>query len=167
MSQQANEFELVDDLEEVARNIEANAKAIAPGGRLADRRQYVKAFYTMNPEAISPSFGFSKYIGYKDPSVDWYREVYKDITGSDTEKRLARWFSVVEEGSDLYRELHEKLAAAIGRMPQKNVRICVVKPQFRKRNDASGADKHLLNLLVAVANTLPVGQRAELKTKIV
>ena len=160
------EFPLVTELDEVNDNIRVAAKLIKPGGALDYTTSYIKAYYTMDPEAESPLFGFSKFVGYANPTSNWYLNNYRSITGSDTEKVLKKWFAPVSPDDPLYKRLHGKLSIAIGRSPQKNVRICVLKNEFRRFKPAATDDRSLLELLIRVAKMMPLDHQSDLKASL-
>ena len=161
---------LVKSFEEARSGIEALHDAVPTNLALADRLGQAHAFYTVQGKNGEALFGFSKYVGYAEMDPATYLRHYKALDGRNTEHALAPWFDEVRWGSPAYLDLYGKLTdwlAVYGKRPRngksQHVRIMVAKPDAA--TDAAGAkeDRRLLDLLIAVADSLPVGQRHELR----
>ncbi len=136
---------------------------------LAGRLGQAHAFYVLEEEGSTPLFGFSKFIGYRNLDGPTYLKHYKELDGRNTEHALLPWFDEVRFGSPVYRELFDQLTtwmAQYGKRPREGevhkTRIKLLKPEFRAPS-SMGEDRRILNLLIAVADTLPISQRHELR----
>lgn len=162
---------LVQNLDAVIAAIIHLNDTVAENALLADRLAQAHAFYVYEPELEKPIFGFSKFVGYENLTPATYLAKYKKLDGRNTEHVLSRWFEEVTEGSPTYEDLYEKLSTWLGQFDKRprggqkqKVRIMVIRPEFRDTNSAKGEDRRLLELLVAVADKLPVTQRLELRS---
>lgn len=137
---------------------------------LADRLGQAHAFYVLEQDKGKALFGFSKFVGYEDLSAEDYLRDYKALDGRNTEHALGKWFEEVRQGTPAYRAWSGQLAdwlAGYGKKPRggktQQVRIMVVRPEFRDAGAARGEDRRVLDLMLAVADTLPTNQRHELR----
>lgn len=141
---------------------------------LAGRLGQAHAFYVVPDNDGNNRFGFSKFIGYRGLTAETYLNSYKQLNGINTEHALKPWFDEVKPGSLTYDELFEELAewmAGFGKKPRggdsQYTRIMVLKPEYTSQAeevlDGKRDDRRLLNLIVAVADMLPVSQRGELR----
>lgn len=136
---------------------------------LAARLGQAHAFYVLEAED-GPSFGFSKFVGYDGLTPDEYLRNYKTLDGRDTEHALSKWFEELRFGSPAYEDLLQELSewlATFGKRPRggesQKVRLMVVRPEFREAASDKGEDRRLLQLMLAVADMLPINQRLELR----
>ncbi len=138
---------------------------------LAERLGQAHAYYTLEQSDGEPLFGFSKFVGYEGMTPEQYLRDYKTtLDGRNTEHALSPWFEEVRPGSPAYNELFARLSdwlSGYGKRPRggknQQVRLMVVRPDFRECEDATTEDRRLLDLLIAVADTLPTSQRHELR----
>lgn len=137
---------------------------------LANRMAHGHAFYVLEDEERPPLFGFSKFIGYDGLRPEEYLRESENLNGRDTEKILAQWFEEVRYGTRAYRELLRQLSAWLaefGKRPREGgsqkVRLMVLRPEYREANSRGEEDRRLLELMLAVADLLPVNQRLELR----
>ncbi len=164
---------LVCSFEEARSGIESLNESLPTNLLLADRLGQAHAFYTVPGKGGEVLFGFSKYVGYKDMDPATYLRDYKALDGRNTEHALSPWFDEVRLGSPTYRDLHAKLTewlAEYGKRPRtgksQHVRIMVAKPDAAANASAAKEDRRLLELLAAVADTLPISQRHELRSRL-
>lgn len=137
---------------------------------LAERLGQAHAYYVLEQPDDEPLFGFSKFVGYLDMTPERYLRDYKKLDGRNTEFALSHWFEEVKPGSPTYKALHAKLSdwlAEYGKRPRggssQQVRLMVLRPEFREPDQSRAEDRRLLDLLIAVADTLPASQRHELR----
>lgn len=137
---------------------------------LADRLGLAHAFYVLERESESPLFGFSKFVGYEKLSAEQYLTNYGELDGRNTEHALKPWFDEVRHGTPEYARLYSELETWLdkyGKRPRggeaQKVRIMVVRPELRETQPGRSEDRRLLELLLAVADLLPVTQRHELR----
>ena len=143
---------------------------LAKSPELAARLGQAHAYYVLDEDDPEPVFGFSKFVGYKKLTAASYLQHYKDLTGINTEHALREWFEEVRYASPQYNSLLKKLSAWMeryGKRPRQGasqkLRLMVLKPQFRPTSAAPASDRHLLDLLIAVAAQLSSHQRLELR----
>lgn len=137
---------------------------------LAERLGQAHAYYVLEEPDGGRLFGFSKFVGYQDMTAERYLQDYKELDGRNTEFALSRWFEEVRPGSPPYVALHAKLSdwlAEYGKRPRggkdQQVRLMVLRQEFRDPHQGASEDRKLLDLLIAVADTLPAHQRHELR----
>ena len=115
--------------QEVAANILSFAEEVSKNGPLQARVGHVHAWYALR-QGDGWIFGPSKFVGYRDNTAAKYLRTYRDeADGRQTEKALAAWFSPVDPGGRLGKELVQALVAflaRVGRSPRRGVRISVV-----------------------------------------
>ena len=133
---------------------------------LADRLGHAHAFYVFEQEDDKPLFGFSKFVGYDSLTPEQYLTDYKSLDGRNTEQVLSRWFEELRHGSPTYEARFEQLSnwmAQFGKRPRsggkQQVRLMTVRPEFQQKVNPKIEDRRLLDLLMAVADTLSTNQR--------
>ena len=163
-------MKLVTTLEEAVAGIGGLQNALDERPELADRLGQAHAYYVLEQPGGDTLFGFSKYVGYAEMTASAYLHDYKALDGRNTEHALAKWFEEVRPGSSGYNELHQKLSewlAHYGKRPRggksQSVRIMTIRPEFRRSAKSKAQDRKVLDLLIAVAETLPLNQRHELR----
>jgi len=137
---------------------------------LAERLGQAHAYYVLERENAKPLFGFSKFVGYKGLSPEEYLSNYKSLDGRNTEHALAPWFEELKYGSPTYQKFFEELTewlAPYGKRPRggekQKTRLMVLRPEFSETDRSEEEDRKLLNLMISVADLLPVNQRHELR----
>lgn len=165
-------MKLASTVEEVFSAIDTLNASLESHPELVRRLGQAHAYYAKEDGAGGHRFGFSKFIGYKGLTAAIYLRDYKQLNGRNTEFLLGKWFEELPHGSAGYRTLHDELAAwmaGFGQKPregkQQKVRLMVLKPEFATRTP-EGDDRRLLDLLIAVANLLPHGQRRQLRASL-
>lgn len=162
---------LVTSLDAALAGIKTLNDSLDEYPELVERLGQAHAYYVLERPDGEPLFGFSKFVGYQDMTAEKYLNNYRDLNGHNTEAVLSNWFEEVRPGSSSYSKLFGQLSAWLseyGKRPRagehQQVRLMVVRPEFRERVEASGGDRRLLDLLIAVADTLPTHQRLELRS---
>lgn len=163
-------MKLAKNLESVQRAIRHLNDCLESHPDLADRLGFAHAFYVLERDDDKPLFGFSKFVGYEDLSADEYLQNYHQLNGRNTEHVLDSWFEEVRIGSPAYQVLYDELRewmALYGKRPREGgkqqVRIMIVRSEFRDDLAPNREDRRLLDLMLAVADLLPPGQRHELR----
>jgi len=161
---------LVCDLQSVLASIVRLNNSLPNHPELAERLGQAHAFYVLEKDDGEPLFGFSKFVGYDTLSPEEYLSEYKSLDGRNTEHALAKWFEELRYGSPVYEALFEKLAewmAQYGKRPREGetqkVRLMVIRPEYRNVSSSRDEDRRLLDLMIAVADMLPLKQRHELR----
>lgn len=163
-------FKLVTTLDAALAGITRLNDSLDKHPELADRLGQAHAYYVLEGSDEEPLFGFSKFVGYEQMTAEMYLRDYKILDGRNTEHALSKWFEEVRPGSPAYKELFAQLSdwlAQYGKRPRggksQQVRLMVVRPEFRGRSETAKEDRRLLDLLIAVADSLPTNQRHELR----
>lgn len=164
---------LVRNLEDALNGIETLNSILPKSPELADRLGFAHAFYILEEKGDPPLFGFSKFIGYKNLDADAYLNNYKKLDGRNTEHALDEWFEELRYDSPAYRDMFAELKdwmATFDKKPRggerQKVRLMVVRPEFREEEASVEENRHLLNLMIAVADMLPATQRLELRASL-
>lgn len=160
-------MELIKNKEQAVGNIEQLESELSTSPELVDRLGFVHAWYVDTRDENRPRFGFSKWIGYKSLDAQAYLEHYKALDGRNTEWALKDFFEELRPGSPNFQHYYESLVEwmdGFGKTPRKTVRLMVLKPDLHDHTE--GEDRRLLELMVAVADLLPVDQRHELRGKL-
>lgn len=164
---------LVGSLNEVAKGIETLNDSLPHHPLLADRLSQAHAYYVIDGPDREPLFGFSKFVGYAGMTAPEYLANYKKLDGRNTENVLVKWFEELKYGSSNYNALRVKLDGWLqqyGQRPREGakqkVRIMVLRPEFLDELHPSSQDRKLLELLMAVADQLPISQRHELRASL-
>lgn len=160
-------MKLVNSADQALANITRLQSELEQSPRLVDRLSLVHAWYIDTRAPQHPRFGFSKFAGYQDLDAETYLRDYKELDGRNTEWVLKNYFDEVRPDTQDFRRYHEQLTdwlGSLGRTPRKKVRLMVLKPELWEAETAE--DRHLLHLLVAVAEMLPANQRHELRARL-
>jgi uncharacterized protein (DUF433 family) len=108
---------------------------------LRERLAYVRDWYATQVPGRGWVFGSSKFIGYRGIDYKAYERLHnKGLDGRTTEKRLKRWFVLLEPPSKLREELLqalERVVARHGKTVNALARIHVSKGEMR-RPDSTG-----------------------------
>lgn len=129
---------------------------------LVERAPYARAWYAHPGADGSWCFGPSKFIGYVGMTAEEY--VNDDARdGRLTERKLANWFSTVDEEDELYQELKEQLDAFLadfGKVPSAKTRINVANSFVEDTMAAEDDPDHAMaDLIIAVAKRLNRAER--------
>lgn len=116
-----------------------------------------------------PQFGPSKFVGYRDMTVDTYVEHFKLMDGRDTERALAPWVHLVTEADADYDNLHRKLhefCARFGTKPRARCRISILTMEADRSTNIADRDAAIVKVIVGVCETLPLECRREIVRRI-
>lgn len=137
---------------------------------LANRLGKAHAFYILEREGKKPKFGFSKFVGYENLTPQQYLDDYNKLDGRNTEHALSTWFDELKQNSPTYTEYYAHLVewlAKYGKRPRggesQQVRLMVLKSEYKEPRLSNIEDRRLLDLMKEVANILPANQRHELR----
>lgn len=159
---------LVVTAREAIEGIRRLQAEVARAPALADRLGLAHAYYIDDHDPDRPLFGFSKWIGYWGLTAETYLATYEALNGRNTEWALREFFIELHPGTPDYRAYHARLTdwlAQFGKAPRKKVRLMALKPEFREAAPA-GEDRRLLDLMIAVADLLPIEQRLALRERL-
>jgi hypothetical protein len=162
------EFPVAASPRVVFDNIRSYQAALEENEELQRRASYHQSWYAFR-DGDAWLFGPSKFVGYEGIDADEYVSTSVERNGRATESHLKKWFAVVDKGS-LHDELADALAAFLakfGRAPRAKTRINVSRTQeATPRIAKSSDDRELVDLLIAVAKTLPAAARLKIKASI-
>ena len=137
---------------------------------MADRLGQAHAIYVLDKPGGEPQFGFSKFVGYESLTAEASLKNYKRLDGRNTDWALKKWFEELTYGSPAYEEYFTKVSAWMsryGKRPREGdyqkLRILIVRPEFRDPPKSDATNDKLLQLLIAVADLLPIRQRHALR----
>jgi hypothetical protein len=150
-------MKLVTSLEQLVENIQRYA---ASGDEMQELMAYSRAWYGLRTEN-GWLLGPSKFVGYEKMDADSYRTHRDELDGRATEKTLAKWADLIEEGHPDYEKLHGALAelfARYGKVPNPLARISIIRSEGVPAE--AGPTDELVNLLVAVYRRLPAAQQS-------
>ncbi len=117
------------------------------------------------------SFAPSKFIAY-GLSIPDYLATSGVRNGGNTEAHLRKWFDAVAEGSKLHARLATALnefVAGFGKTPRAAIRIKVLRNDLNDLSDLEDKDapqRAIVDLMIAVARTLPKKQLKRLRKAI-
>lgn len=137
---------------------------------LVDRLSYARSWYAQKDQKGAWRFAPSKFVGYDSLNAKTYIASSTINDGRRTEAQLTQWFSLVDATSGTHAELSAALIAFLakyGKAPSTKMRINVLKrvhDQSTGRNDETAGV--LVDLLVAVAKTLPKPDFAKLRQRL-
>lgn len=160
-------MKLVTTAQQAFENTANFLREVERSPELAERFGLVHAWYIDTRDADRPIFGFSKFIGYEEMTAAVYLKEYKKLNGRNTEWALKQFCEELHPQSRQYGEYHQKLAdwlAGFGKTPRNPVRLLILKSDPDPSDNAE--DRRLLDLLIAVADLLPVDQRHELRSRL-
>ena len=152
---------------EALENITRLQEELGKSADLAERLGLVHAWYVDTRDPTKPLFGFSKFVGYQSLDAETYLRDSKELDGRNTEWILKDFFDEVEPNTQRFEDYRNELVhwlAQFGKTPRKKIRLMVLKPELREKDEVE--NRKILELLVAVAADLPAHQRQELKRSI-
>lgn len=158
---------LVTQHDQVINNMANLQTELKKAPYLADRFGLVHAWYIDNRNPEKPVFGFSKFIGYKDLTAADYLTNSKELDGRNTEWALKNFCEELLPDSPQYIKFLRKLTdwlAEYGKKPRSAVRLMILNSDIEESNETE--DKRLFNLMVEVADLLPLDQRHELRARL-
>jgi hypothetical protein len=153
-------YAVVSDLQSVLLNIARFGTELQKNAALQKRLAYARCWYACQDSEGQWQFGPSKFVGYDGMTADGYIDTAEDRDGRRTEAQLQQWFTAVEPGSKLGRELGSALyrfLAMYGKAPSTKMRISVANNVYEATFEAVARDAHdvLVETIVAAAKALP------------
>ena len=147
----------------------ADEVRICPG--LADRLASFRAWYAVQDNRGHWYFGPSKFVGYSNLDGNKYLSLTNagKLDGRATEKRLQALFRPVDDDTTLYEELNAALCEFLGefgKYPCTSSRINISNDAYDERYASDDNSVPLVDLIVAVAGTLPASQVKELRKRL-
>jgi hypothetical protein len=143
--------------------------------KLQSRLAYARSWYADMDDRGHWRFGPSKFIGYQDIDDEIYLRTAEVSDGRRTEAQLQDWFDVVNTDDPLQPELNAALVtflAKYGKTPSTKARISVQRERRAlsslrgARTNEKNETSNLVNLLVAVARSLPEEQFRQLRDRL-
>lgn len=105
-----SKLDIVTRPEQVISNIATYTKELRANAELQARVGYARAWYAVQNQSGKWSFAPSKFVGYRENTARKYFQIAEiDADGRESERALAHWFRVVEDGH----RLHSELVAAL------------------------------------------------------
>jgi uncharacterized protein (DUF433 family) len=141
----------VSAVDEVLSNITKYASLAGSNARLRERAGYARSWYAYRDPSGVWQFGPSKFVGYHNVSAKNYLSesgASGERDGRQTERVLGEWFTLVEPGTRLGRELADALRnflAALNQVPNARARISVLNADLDAPADTSVSADRLLN----------------------
>ena len=142
----------------------------SPG--LAGRLSYARAWYACRDAKGRWRFGPSKFVGYERLNAPEYIELSrKGLDGRRTEAQLRQWFRELDPSSELHERLASLLSAFLAhydKAPSSKMRINVLDEDYHElvEDDRGASDPPILDLIVAVAESLPRRELKQLRSRL-
>jgi uncharacterized protein (DUF433 family) len=115
--------------EQVADNVRRFETEVERSRELRSTLGHVHAWYAVRDGSVW-RFGSSKFVGYADNTAERYLKTRRgNADGRETEKAMSQWFSPIDPGSRLGRELATALTGFLARwnkVPRRGARISIV-----------------------------------------
>ena len=155
----------------VTKNILRFADEVRRCPGLADRLASFRSWYAAKDELGRWHFGPSKYIGYAGLDGTKYLSLTnaRKLDGRVTEERLQAFFRTVDEDTALYEELDAALCELLGefdKFPCKSSRVNIANDAYDEHYASDDDPVPLIDLIVAVARSLPSSQVKELRKRL-
>tara|TARA_R110000787_G_scaffold286435_1_gene404956 strand:+ start:3499 stop:3996 length:498 start_codon:yes stop_codon:yes gene_type:complete len=154
---------IVSTQTQAEENIRRFRNQLEGSSLLVDRASYARAWYGYRDAEGEWCFGPSKFIGYVGmTATEYLNDDARD--GRQTERKLAEWFTAIDESDDLYSEMKGALSAFLaefGKVPSAKMRINVAKSYLESQPAAQDGDaeRELGDLIIAVAKRLSSAER--------
>ena len=137
--------------------------------QLRSRLAYARAWYAHQDEDGQWLFGPSKFVGYKGLTAEQYIEQSEEglLDGRRTEAQLKQWFEQLDPATELHEQLSSALSdflAEYNKAPSQKMRINI--PREEDTDSESGAGAPLLDLIVAVAESLQPSELEALRRRL-
>jgi hypothetical protein len=166
-----NIFRIASSLKAVLDNIERFGHEVEQSPELQARLAYARAWYAQQDCRGEWQFGPSKFVGYEGLDANRYIQSAEERDGRRTEAQLQQWFTVVNPSSELYAELSSALFAFLarfGKAPSTKMRINVIRNVYEATigNEHGDSNDDIVELMVAVARSLPSSHLAKLRARI-
>jgi len=162
-------FNVASTPQTVISNIQRFGSEVGHSSDLQGRLAYARAWYASQDDQGNWRFGPSKFVGYEGLDGEQYIKSAEQRDGRRTEAQLQQWFAVVEPSSELYAELSSALFAFLakfGKVPSTKMRINIPKVAELKVAEQTDSNDDILELMVAVARSLPFSHLAKLRARI-
>ena len=156
----------------VRQAIKSFEKEVRSSPGLAGRLSYARAWYACRDAKGRWRFGPSKFVGYERLTAREYIELSrKGLDGRRTEAQLCQWFRELDPSSELHERLASLLSAFLaqyGKAPSSKMRINVLDEDYDElvEDDRDASDPPILDLIVAVAESLPRRELKQLRSRL-
>jgi hypothetical protein len=159
-----NMFKIASTPQTVLSNIKRFGSEVRQSPELQGRLAYARAWYASQNERGEWQFGPSKFVGYEGLDAKQYIKSAEQRDGRRTEAQLQQWFALVDPSSDLYEQLSSDLIAFLakfGKVPSTKMRLNILTVA-----EQPDTNDDIVELMVAVAKSLPSSQLAKLRARI-
>ena len=156
----------------VLQAIKRFEKEVRRSPDLAGRLGYARAWYACRDAKGRWRFGPSKFVGYEYLTASEYiRLSRKGLDGRRTEAQLRRWFRELDPSSELHEQLASLLSAFLAqhdKTPSSKMRINILDEDFHElvEDDRGASGPPILDLIVAVAESLPRSELDQLRSRL-
>jgi len=160
---------LVSSAAQVRQNIATLENELAKAPELSERFGFVHVWYIDAGIPDEPKFGFSKFIGYEGLDAATYLKNYAEMDGRNTEWAMRDFAHEIKPETPAFRAYMSQLRdwlAGFGKTPRKTVRLMVLDEAQMDPVETPAEDRRLFDLLLAVAETLPLQQKMELRSRL-
>jgi hypothetical protein len=157
-------IKVVSTPDAVLSNINRFETEVRHSPELQGRLAYARAWYASKNERGEWQFAPSKFIGYEGLDAQQYIKSAEQGDGRRTEAQLQQWFSPVDPSSDLHKQLSSDLIAFLakfGKVPSTKTRLNILKVAKQ-----TNTEDEIVELMAAVAKSLPPHQLAKLRARI-
>ena len=165
---------LAMSLDVVVDSINRFGNEVRDNPRVAGFLAYVRAWYAYPDEDGHWQFGPSKFIGYKGLTGEQYADLAPRgrLNVRRTETQLQQWFEKVDPTTELHGQLSAALSAFLaehGKAPSRLMRISIPREVYRQHleDGQNSASAPVLDLIVAVAESLQPSDLAALRTRLI
>ena len=148
-------------------------KEVRGSPSLAGRLSYARAWYACRDTKGRWQFGPSKFVGYERLTAPKYIELSGKgrLDGRRTEAQLRQWFRELDPSSELHERLASLLSAFLGqynKAPSSKMRINILDEDYHElvEDDRGASDPPILDLIVAVAESLPRRELKQLRSRL-
>lgn len=165
-------MQLVSNVGQIQANMKRLSEGLNCSPDLAKHFGFAHTWYVDAQDPEEPIFGFSKFVGYEGVDAATYLNQYRILNRRNTELALKAFCEELEPDSPQFEAYHAKLTewlAKFGKNPRNPVRLMVLKSEPQHDDgaeDHSAEDRRLLELLVAIADLLPLNQKHELRSRL-
>ena len=158
---------VVDSINRFGNEVRCNA-------RVAGLLAHARAWYAYRDEDGHWRFGPSKFIGYMGLTGDEYVDLatQRRLNVRRTETQLQQWFERVDPTTELHGQLSTALStflAEYGKAPSRKMRISIPREVYHQHleDGQNSASAPVLDLIVAVAESLQPSDLAALRTRLI
>jgi hypothetical protein len=154
--------------EEAAASIRQFQSEIMASTGLQERLGYARSWYILKVDE-NYLYAPSKWVGYAGMTADAYVSSSREMDGRKTEFALKAWFEAIPRDTaahnDHLRNLGEFMSQ-FGKTPSTETRFSILAVAVDPVQAGDDPAERLIELLIAVALTLPMEARARLRKRL-